>query len=155
MTGSRAAPVSSARAAGPAGIRAGSPKKSTSTPAAVRSRSANRQTRPPARSRSARTANGGWVPPLSGMTSMPIEVRKATNRSNSDSGRSRSATVVNGSPVSTAQAPAWSQLPMCGRAAIAPRPEPTAVRRMSSLVIRIPVTMRSRLVVGSRNTSRQ
>ena len=42
--------------------------------------------------------------------------RKATNRSNSASGLSRSATVVNGAVRRRAQAPARSQLPMCGRA---------------------------------------
>ena len=46
VTGSSAAPVASARAAGPAGIRAVSPKNDTSTPDAVRSRSASRQTPP-------------------------------------------------------------------------------------------------------------
>ena len=46
---------------------------------------------------------------------MPSDSRNVTNRLNSDSGWSRSATVVNGTPVPASQAPAWSQFPMCGQ----------------------------------------
>ena len=47
-------------------------------------------------------------------------------------GSSRSATVVTGSPVRPTQAPAWSQLPMCGSASTTPRPAASAARRLSS-----------------------
>ncbi len=94
------APVCTASAAGPAAIRALSPKKSTSTPLSVRSRSQSRQTMWPARSRWASTPNT-FVPPVSGSTSMPRPSRNLTNMSNSDSGLSRSATVANLMPRAT------------------------------------------------------
>ena len=94
VVGSSAAPVCTASAAGPAIIRAFSPKNSTSMPRPVTSRSETRQTRPPARSRWASTPNR-LSPPLAGSTSMPRPSRKSRNRWNRDSGLSRSATVVN------------------------------------------------------------
>ena len=63
-------------------------------PRPVTSRSETRQTRPPARSRWASTPNR-LSPPVAGSTSKPSPSRKARNRWNSDSGLSRSATVVN------------------------------------------------------------
>ena len=94
------APVCRASAAGPAAIRALSPKKSTSTPLSVRSRSQSRQTMWPARSRWASTPNT-LGPPVSGSTSMPRPSRNLTNMSNNDSGLSRSATVANLMPRAT------------------------------------------------------
>ena len=80
VAGISAAPVCTASAAGPAIIRAFSPKKSTSMPLPVTSRSHGRQTILPARSRWASTPNG-LLPPLAGSTSMPRPSRNATNRS--------------------------------------------------------------------------
>ena len=54
---------------------------------------AGRPARPPAAAGPA--CRTGWSPPVAGSTSMPSPSRKATNRWNSDSGLSRSATVVN------------------------------------------------------------
>ncbi len=96
LTGSSAAPVFAASSAGPPGIFAASPKNCTSMPLRDRSRSATRQIAPPARRRAASTSEGVLCPPVSGSTSMPRLSRYATKRSNSDSGLSRSATVVNG-----------------------------------------------------------
>ncbi|CAM5242290.1 hypothetical protein SNARM312S_07709 [Streptomyces narbonensis] len=73
VTGSSSAPVCCARIAGPAGIRAVSPKNVTSTPDADRSRSATRQTRPPALSRRASVPKA--EPPVCGRTSMPRDSR--------------------------------------------------------------------------------
>ena len=94
VTGSSAAPVCTASAAGPPIIRAFSPKNSTSMPPPVTSRSETRQTRRPARSRWASTPNR-LAPPVAGSTSMPSPSRNSRNRRNSESGLSRSATVVN------------------------------------------------------------
>ena len=122
MAGTSAAPVCTASAAGPGIIRAFSPKKPTSMPLPVTSLSAGRQTTLPARSRWASTPNR-LFPPLAGSTSMPSPSRNATNRSYTDSGLSRSITVVNDpAPRAMIHAPAWSQLPMCGSAKITPRP---------------------------------
>ena len=79
-TGSSAAPVVAASSAGPAGIRAVSPKNRTSTPRLVRSRSPSRHTTPPARSRSASTSDGVRSPPVSGTTSMPRPSRYSRKR---------------------------------------------------------------------------
>ncbi len=80
VTGISAAPVCTASAAGPAIIRAFSPKNPTSMPLPVTSRSHGRQTILPARSRCASTPNG-LLPPLAGSTSMPRPSRNATNLS--------------------------------------------------------------------------
>ena len=92
---------------------------------------------------------------MSGSTSMPSDSRNATNRSYSDSGRSRSATVVNGTPVAPHHAPAWSQLPLCGSAMTVPRPAAMLSRSRGSPTVAIPLTTRSRGVTGRRKTSHQ
>ncbi len=106
VTGMSAAPVCTASAAAPPIMCAFSPKKSTSIPPPVTSRSAGRHTRPPARSRCARMPNR-CTPPVAGSTSKPSPSRKAKKRRASDSGLSRSATVVSlGTPRPMIQAPA-------------------------------------------------
>src|SRR5580693_7202438 len=155
-TGISAAPVCTARAAVEA-IRAFSPNISTSIPVSFRSRSLTRQTRPPARSRWARIPNG-LRPPVSGRTSIPRLSRNRTNASYTDSGRSRSATVVNEpAPRATTQAPACSKLPMCGSAMTTPRPAFRLANRACSPAgsMCIPDTIRSTGMAGSRNTSSQ
>ena len=52
-------------------------------------------------------------------------------------------------------APAWSQLPLCGRARMVPRPAASEPRSRSSPTVRMPDTTRSVVVTGSRNTSHQ
>ncbi len=88
---------------------------------------------------------------------MPRLSRNATNLSNSDCGRSRSATVVNfPAPRSTIQAPACSQLPMCGNAKITPRPAAIWAKAVcSSPVHRIRSRISSSPMTGSRKTSSQ
>ncbi|KUH37818.1 hypothetical protein ATE80_16385 [Streptomyces kanasensis] len=154
VAGSSSAPVCWASSAGPAGIRARSPKKSTSTPDADRSRSATRHTSPPERSRRASAPKA--LPPVCGITSMPSDSRYATNRSYSDSGSSRSATVVNGTPSArVAHTPARSQLARCGSARTTPRPAArVSVRRSMSLMSTARRTCSS-LHVGSRKDSIQ
>ncbi|GAA5017860.1 hypothetical protein GCM10025734_69180 [Kitasatospora paranensis] len=156
VTGNSAAPVRWASAAGPAGIRVGSPKKSTSIPAAERSRSPTRQTSLPSRSRRASVPITDRSEPVSASTSMPRPSRYATKRSNSDSGLSRSATVVNGYPPAEAiHAPARSQLAMCGSARTAPRPAAITSSSWSRFLTVMASPIRSRLQVGSRNDSIQ
>ena len=156
VTGSSAAPVSCASAAGPAGIRAAAPKKSTSIPVDVRSRSASRQSTPPLRSRSASSEYGGRSPPVSGTTSMPSDSRNATNRSNSDSGCSRSATVVNGTP--GAGRARRRHGPSCPCVA-APGSRRRRPRRHRAAAARPPRTIRATTsdtdIRGSRKTSHQ
>ncbi len=154
VTARSEAPVCTASAAGPAAIRAFSPKKSTSTPLSVRSRSQSRHTRCPARSRWASTPNT-FAPP-SGSTSMPRPSRNATNMSNTDSGLSRSATVVKLMPRATTKAPATSQLPMCGSAKMTPWPLAASVRACSPTGLTfMSRRMRSMPTAGSRNISIQ
>ena len=96
VTGSRAAPVCTASAAGPRPSSAPSRRRIPPRyrpPVTSRSETAGRPGRP-ARSRWARMPNR-LAPPVAGSTSMPSPSRKARNRWNSDSGLSRSATVVN------------------------------------------------------------
>ena len=83
------------------------------------------------RSRSASTVAGGRSPPLSGSTSKPSVSRNSTNLRYSDSGFSRSATVVNVPEWPTSQTPAMSQLPLCGSATTAPVPSFSAASRFS------------------------
>ena len=121
----------------------------TSMPLPVTSRSAGRQTarRPAAAGPARRT---GWPRRWRGSTSMPSPSRYATNRSYSDSGLSRSTTVVNEpAPRAMIQAPAWSQLPMCGSARITPRPasrSPSVVSISPSSCM--PLTSRSTGITG-------
>ena len=152
--GTSAAPVSSASAAGPRGIRAAWPQSVTSTALRLRSRSASSGANPPARRCSASRGSGG-SPPVSGRIVMPSEDRKATNSSYRRSGRSRSATVITGTPVAQAQAPAQSQLPWCGSAATTPRPASYGVRSRSSWTVRTRATRSSVGHDGSRNDSHQ
>src|SRR5687768_16432046 len=117
--GSRAAPVRRATIAGPAGMVMGCPRQDTGTPVPDRSRSASRQTtrRQYIASMSVARASGSrWETTFS-----PRLSRKATKAAYSAS-ESFSATVVTGIPLAQAQAPAKSQLPLCGRATTAPGP---------------------------------
>ena len=100
---------------------------------------------------------GGLCPPVSGSTSMPRLSRYSTNRSNSDSGLSRSATVVNGWPCATSQIAAASQLPVCGRATITPLPACAPAARCSAPVVLAPARSATAClsILGSRNVSSQ
>ena len=75
----------------------------------------------------------------------------------SDSGLSRSATVVKVPWVCTSHTPAMSQLPLCGSASIAPRPALSAASRLScpGNVSSIWRASARWSIVGSRNASRQ
>ena len=97
-------------------------------------------------------------PPVSGRTSIPRPSRNRTNASYTDSGLSRSTTVVNEpAPTATTQAPACSKLPMCGSAMITPRPAFRFANRASfpAASMCIPDTSRSTGITGSRNVSSQ
>ena len=65
------------------------------------------------------------------------------------------ATVVNGAPVAPHQAPAWSQLPVCGNARISPCAAASAARKACSPSVTVPATIRSREMTCSRKTSHQ
>ncbi len=86
---------------------------------------------------------------------MPSAERNRMNRSNRDAGSTRSATVVNGSPFAASHAPACSQFPMCGSAAMVPRPDASAARSRGSATMRMPLMIRSRGMSCSRKTSSQ
>ena len=81
----------SAKIAGPAGMRAGPLKNSTSIPDLERSRSETKATKAPSFNR---WVNVGMTLPSSGKTSMPMFCRYSKNFRNNFSGFSRSATVT-------------------------------------------------------------
>ena len=85
---------------------------------------------------------------------IPSDVRKSTNAVYSFSGSSFSATVLTGEMCWEHQAPAWSQLPMCGRAAMTPRPEANGSDSRSGWRISN-VSMRAPSQPGRRKASHQ
>ncbi len=120
-----------------------------------RGRPAGRPSRPPRAARPARRTAAGRrrsaaAPPCRATRGRPRSGRRATRAS------SRSATVVNGTPVAANQAPAASQLPLCGSAKTTPRPrgEQRAHGVLPDRAGPVDDALRS-AVTGSRNTSRQ
>jgi hypothetical protein len=154
--GMSAPPVCAARSAAPPGIVAARPKNVTGTPPLPRLRSTRRQVDPPSASQSRSTSELGRGPPVSGTTRMPRDSRYSRKRRYSDSGFSRSATVMNGPPrKSMNQTAAASQFPLCGRAITSPRPSSCAFCTCSRPITSVPVTIRSVLSVGRRKASCQ